>query len=233
MRPDSPPDPSFAAGAASEDKRDEFDPATWPPNKRGRPYGVYPTPPGLVRDPSMSLEEAAKLPGRMSGGQPPSPPASAPDAAAGQSPPASPPASAPDAAPLSASAPVSASAGPGRPRPWLRRHERFCQLFVVYGNAAEAAYKAGYAFAGSANQGYRLLKRPEIQARIAELHRALATHFSLDAEVLLGKLEAVYRQAIEAESLSAAARVVELQARMAGHLTSRARLAAAPADDDK
>jgi len=33
---------------AREDESDAPDPADWPPRKPGRPYGVYPTPAGMV-----------------------------------------------------------------------------------------------------------------------------------------------------------------------------------------
>ena len=36
---------------APEDESDEPGPADWPLGKPGRPYGVYPTPPGMVARP--------------------------------------------------------------------------------------------------------------------------------------------------------------------------------------
>ena len=98
------------------------------------------------------------------------------------------------------------------------RHEAFCQHFVLLGNAAYAAVDAGYARPSSRNQGYRLMRRPAIRARIAEIRRVLARAYCLDAEVLLGKLEAVYQRANENHFFHAAARAVELQARIAGHV---------------
>ena len=100
------------------------------------------------------------------------------------------------------------------------RHEAFCQHFVLLGNAAYAAIDAGYARPSSRNQGYRLMRRPAIRARIAEIRRVLARAYCLDAEVLLGKLEAVYQRANERHYFHAAARCVELQARIAGHLAT-------------
>ena len=101
------------------------------------------------------------------------------------------------------------------------RHEAFCQHFVLRGNAACAAIDAGYARPSSRNQGYRLMSRPAIRARIAEIRRVLARAYCLDAEVLLGKLEAIYQRANENHFFNAAARAVELQARIAGHAPSR------------
>jgi len=86
------------------------------------------------------------------------------------------------------------------------------------GNAAYAAKDAGYAPGSSGNQGYRLMRRPRIRARIAEIRAGLARAYCLDAGVLLGKLEAVYQRANEYHAFHAAARAVEIQARIAGCL---------------
>ncbi|MBI2587168.1 MAG: terminase small subunit [Rhodospirillales bacterium] len=126
---------------------------------------------------------------------------------------------------------AAADAGSAPPKPLRRRHELFCQYFVLYGNAARAAGEAGYAPESCKNQGYRLLKRPEVKARIAEIHRELAGDFNPDGEVLLGKLEAVYRRAVDDGYLNAAARIVELQARLTGLPIGR-RQAARPAPYD-
>jgi phage terminase small subunit len=101
---------------------------------------------------------------------------------------------------------------------------------VLGGNATRAAWDAGYTKGNGPNQGYRLLKRPEIQARIADIQRAIGRGSAADAEAVIGKLEAAYRQAVEAQYFNAAARLVEVQARIAGHLKSRV---AAPHSDEK
>ena len=98
------------------------------------------------------------------------------------------------------------------------RHEAFCQHFVLLGNAADAAAQAGYASEWARNQGYRLMRQPRIQARVAEIRSGLARAYCLDAQVLLGKLEAVYQRAVGNLDFHAAARCVEIQARIAGHV---------------
>ncbi|MBI2977624.1 MAG: hypothetical protein HYY38_02090 [Rhodospirillales bacterium] len=71
--------------------------------------------------------------------------------------------------------------------------------------------------------------------QLAEQHLAvrveLAGDFNPDGEVLLGKLEAVYRRAVDDGYLNAAARIVELQARLTGLPIGR-RQAARPAPYD-
>ena len=132
--------------------------------------------------------------------------------------------------------PAAAAAGeaPGMgkqpPKPLRPRHEAFCQYFVLGGNATYAARAAKYAPPSCNNQGYRLIRQPRIIARIAEIRRGLARDYALDAQVLLGKLEALYQRAVQDNCVHAGVRAVEAQARIAGHLQGRAALAArAPA----
>jgi len=101
-------------------------------------------------------------------------------------------------------------------KPLRPRHEAFCQHFDLLGNAADAAGKDGYALEWRRNQGYRLARQPRIQARVAEIRSGLARVHCLDADMLLGKLEAVYQCAIDKQSLHTAARCVEIQARISG-----------------
>jgi|TARA_Y100000294_G_scaffold86827_1_gene81220 hypothetical protein len=117
----------------------------------------------------------------------------------------------PDSSPNPAPAPGDSAADPLPPR-----QEAFCHYFVLWGNASVAASEAGYAHGSARNQGYRLTRRPRIRARIAALRRGLARAYGLDAEVLVGKLEALYQRAVEDHHFYAAARCVEIQARLAG-----------------
>ena len=225
MRPGTYDDPFAIDDSAPADRPA---PAARPLRKPATPYGIQPVPGGLVRAPGTPLDAGATpaavaataaAEGPTAAGQPAGPIAPPPAAA-------SLPAPAPITPPVSAS--VSASARPGQPRPWLRRHEAFCHHFVLYGNASRAALEAGYSVLACKNQGYRLLRRPEVKARIAAIHRAMGADITRDFDVLLGKLEAVYRRAVDGGYLNAAARVVELQARMAGRLAARG-----PVDDDQ
>jgi len=115
-----------------------------------------------------------------------------------------------------------------------QRQENFCQSFVVYPIAANAARSAGYGSKSAKQQGYRLLKTDRIRARIREIHTALAADHGSDLKVLLGKLEVVYRHAIEDHHFYAAARAIELQAKLSGMAKSppmiegKAELPAAP-----
>ncbi|NQU60823.1 MAG: terminase small subunit [Rhodospirillales bacterium] len=103
-------------------------------------------------------------------------------------------------------------------KPLRSRHEAFCQYFVLGGNASDAAVHAGYEHQWAKNQGYRLARQPRIRARIAEIRSAMAVVGCQDAAVLMGKLEAVYQRALSDYKFHAAARCVELQGRLAGHI---------------
>jgi len=120
------------------------------------------------------------------------------------------------------------------------RHERFCRSFIECANASVAAKVAGYAPASARNAGYRLLRHPRIAARITEIQRETAQAHCRNVDVLLGKLETIYRRAVDDRHFAAAARAVELQAKLAGigpvstrPTTVRGRPAAAmPGEDD-
>ena len=118
------------------------------------------------------------------------------------------------------------------------RHERFCRAFIETANASVAAKAAGYAPASARNAGYRLLQHPRIATRIAEMHRETAAAHCRNVDMLLGKLETIYRRAVDDRHFAAAARAVELQAKLAGvgpvpiRLPARGRPAATvPAED--
>ncbi len=92
--------------------------------------------------------------------------------------------------------------------------ERFCHYFVLYACASVAAKEAGYSRKSSKHQGYRLLRTGRVRARIRDIHAGLARDHGRDTDAFIGKLEAVYRRAIEDHHFHTAARAVELQARL-------------------
>lgn len=95
------------------------------------------------------------------------------------------------------------------------RQERFCRAYVEWGSATTAARQAKYAPQWAANHGYRLLRQPRIRARIAQVQAEMAAESCRHGDVLLGKLEAVYRRALNERHFHAAARAVDLQAKLA------------------
>jgi phage terminase small subunit len=102
------------------------------------------------------------------------------------------------------------------------RQERFCRHFADCANATAAAKAAGYLPESARNAGYRLLRHPRIVERIASIQGEMGLSQCQRVEVLVGKLETVYRRAVASQNLSAAARAVELQAKLSGWVATRA-----------
>ena len=105
------------------------------------------------------------------------------------------------------------------------RQERFCRKFVELANPTVAARAAGYAPASASNAGYRLIRHPRIGRRIAEIEAEKGESHRNDRDVLLGKLETVFRHAIVDHQFATAARAVDLQARLRGFIGPGAALA--------
>ncbi len=101
----------------------------------------------------------------------------------------------------------------GAPRPLTLRQERFCHAFVLNPNAARAARAAGYEKGSARKQGWRLLRSLRIRARLREIQTELALDQNDSIDALIGKLEVVYRQAVQDRRTLAAVRAVELQGR--------------------
>ncbi len=99
-------------------------------------------------------------------------------------------------------------------KPLTLRQERFCHAFVNWACGAVAAREAGYAVKSSRKQGSAMLQTERIRARIHEIQSQLAHDAGSDMDALIGKLEVVYRRAIEDHHFYAAARAVELQAKL-------------------
>lgn len=63
------------------------------------------------------------------------------------------------------------------------RMEKFCQSYLITKNATQSAIAAGYSERSAHNQGWRLLKEPQIVERLAELESEYNTDFDVIAEV--------------------------------------------------
>ena len=113
------------------------------------------------------------------------------------------------------------------------RQERFCHSFVHYANATVAAVEAGYERPSARKQGSRLLTTSRVRVRIHEIQAQLAREAGGDMEALIGKLEIIYRRAMEDHHFYAAARAVELQARLTGMAASGRRPPGPPAIEGK
>ena len=92
------------------------------------------------------------------------------------------------------------------------QHEAFCQHYAISHNATKAAKSAGYAEGSAYNQGYVLLKRPEIQDRIAELEGEVVTNIDV-----IDELEKQYEHAKINGHGQTALKALELLARARGN----------------
>ena len=108
------------------------------------------------------------------------------------------------------------------------KYEEFCRLYLACHNASEAAEQAGYSHESRHKQGHRLLRRPAIVARIAELRAEIAERECRSEAALLAKLEAAHRRAARADNPLWAAQVVKLQATLPA-LLAQSRLASSRA----
>tara|TARA_R100000005_G_C4919431_1_gene153388 strand:- start:110 stop:565 length:456 start_codon:yes stop_codon:yes gene_type:complete len=92
------------------------------------------------------------------------------------------------------------------------RQEKFCQAYLISRNATSAAKEAGYSERSAYNQGYELLKRPEIQQRLEELEE----EYSTDVDVV-SELEKQYEQAKTNGNGQTALKALELLSRVRGN----------------
>lgn len=74
------------------------------------------------------------------------------------------------------------------------KRERFCREYVIDHNGTQAAIRAGYSEKTAGSQAERLLKKVEVQSRIAELEKDIAKTLEIDAQwVLRRSVELVER----------------------------------------
>jgi phage terminase small subunit len=91
------------------------------------------------------------------------------------------------------------------------QQEKFCQAYVLYRNASEAAKAAGYSERSAYNQGSRLLKSPKIQERIENLEKEMETNIDVISEI-----EAQYKYAKDNNNTGSALKALELLSRAKG-----------------
>lgn len=66
-----------------------------------------------------------------------------------------------------------------------KRHERFCQEYIVDENGTQAAIRAKYSAKTAAQQAYDLLRKPEIDIRIQELRQERSKRLQMTADDVL------------------------------------------------
>lgn len=79
------------------------------------------------------------------------------------------------------------------------RQEKFCLEYAKCGNATESAKKAGYAEKTSYSIGQRLLKKVEVQDRLAELAEEAKNNAIADIQEMQKTLTEIIRQQMKEE----------------------------------
>lgn len=82
------------------------------------------------------------------------------------------------------------------------RRRRFVDEFILTGNGAEAARRAGYSAKHANRQAHALLSNPQIRAAIDERLQAASTAKTLEQTELLEFMSAIVRGAVSDEMLA-------------------------------
>jgi phage terminase small subunit len=101
-----------------------------------------------------------------------------------------------------------------------QKMENFCLAYIESGNASEA-YRRSYDVSGMAEQtaareAWNLLKRPQIEARIAELREVVMQRNDITVDTLLAELEEARALALETGRAAAAVTATMGKAKLLG-----------------
>ena len=72
-----------------------------------------------------------------------------------------------------------------------RKMERFCNEFIIDMSVTGAAVRAGYSEKTAAQQGSRLLRKPEVAALVRRLHKEKLDRVDLRAENVIKELATI------------------------------------------
>lgn len=78
------------------------------------------------------------------------------------------------------------------------KQERFCREYLIDRNGTQAAIRAGYGAAGAGVQACRMLKRPNVLARVRELQAEEAERLSMSADAVLLEIWRTYQRCMQA-----------------------------------
>ena len=93
------------------------------------------------------------------------------------------------------------------------KHELFCQEYIIDGNGAQSAIRAGYAVKGANAHGSRLLAIDSIKVRIEELRKEIEGSKIATAKEIQELLTERLRVALDVDGL----RAVEILNKMQGN----------------
>lgn len=75
-----------------------------------------------------------------------------------------------------------------------KKHERFCQEYLIDLNGTQAAIRAGYNERSAASQASALLRNPNILARVGELRKEQRERLALNADFVVLELIDTYQK---------------------------------------
>lgn len=75
-----------------------------------------------------------------------------------------------------------------------KKHERFCQEYLVDLNGTQAAIRAGYKESNAASQASTLLTNPNILTRVGELRKEQRERLALNSDFVVLELIDVYKK---------------------------------------
>jgi phage terminase small subunit len=101
------------------------------------------------------------------------------------------------------------------------RQANFLNEIALGNSVASAATAAGYSKSYSRRGCYNLLRQPAVLNALEEIRRTVQERTELTAERYMTKLETAYVNATAANQHTAAARLLELQGKLAGLLIDR------------
>ncbi len=101
-------------------------------------------------------------------------------------------------------------------RPLSGRRRLFCERIAAGASGAEAARAAGYAASNAAQQAWRLLQKPVVQAEVERLRESAELRSQAELDRLLAKVERVFSRAIRDGQCAAALRAVQLEFMLRG-----------------
>lgn len=96
------------------------------------------------------------------------------------------------------------------------KRERFCREYVIDGNGAQAAIRAGYSAKTAKVQASQLLTIINVQQRVAELRGQVNDKLELTQEKILRDIETISEEARAGGQFSAALKGKELLGRHTG-----------------
>jgi hypothetical protein len=111
------------------------------------------------------------------------------------------------------------------------RREAFCRHVSAGRSLAAAARLAGYAWVGAKQQGWRLIREPEVAARIAELGARREAQRLAEVDRFVEAARTIFEGASLKGNHAVALRALEMMARLGGALETPAQVAALEAAD--